>query len=131
MTIDIRHVNNLGSSKFRTSAQNDKEQTCYFNYNKKDRAFNRFLAVRKETSANKIIFSIVSLIDKSNRFEDNYYKIGDELREFDNDRIQRKPRNQELRQKDNKQTRTDDSDRRKKQYDRQQRISKKLRFLSR
>ena len=87
MTIDIRQVNNLGSSKCRTGAQNDKEQTCYFNYNKKDRAFSRFLAVRKETSANKMIFSIVSLIDKSNRLEDNYYKIGDELREFDNDRF--------------------------------------------
>ena len=89
----LRHVNNLGPSKLRTGAKNHKEQTCYFNYNKKDRAFNRFLAVRKETSTNKIIFSIVSLIDKSNRFEDNYYKIGDELRELDNYRIQLKPKN--------------------------------------
>ena len=91
LTIDIRHVNNLGPSKFRTGVKNDKEQTCYFNYNKKDRAFNRLLAVRKETSANEIVFSIVSLMDKSNRFEYIYYKLGDELREFDDDRVQPKP----------------------------------------
>ena len=63
-TIDIRHINNLGPSKFRTSASYDKEQVCYFNYNNKDRAFNRFLAVRKQTSTGEIIFSIVSFIDK-------------------------------------------------------------------
>ena len=44
------------------------------------------MAVRKQTSAGKIIFSIVNLIDKSNKLEGSYYKIGDELREFDNDR---------------------------------------------
>ena len=43
----MRHVNNLGPSKFRTGAENKKKQICYFNYNKKDRTFNRFLAVRK------------------------------------------------------------------------------------
>ena len=79
LAIDIRHVNNLGSSKLRTGVKNDKEQTCYFNYNKKDKAFNRILAVRKETSANNFFF-IVSLIDKSNSFEDIYYKLSDELR---------------------------------------------------
>ena len=31
----MRQVNNLGPSKFRTGAENDKEQICYFNYNKK------------------------------------------------------------------------------------------------
>ena len=92
MTIHIRYVNNLGLSKFKTGAKDGKEQACYFNYNKKDRAFNKYLAVRKETSANEIIFSIFSLIDKSNRFEDNYCIINDKLREFDNDRIQLKPR---------------------------------------
>ena len=119
MTINIRHVNNLGLIKLRTGAKNHKGQTCYFNYNKKDRAFNRFLAVRKETSSNKIIFFIFSLIDKSNRFEDNYYKIGDELRELDNDRIQLNTRIRELSQTNDKLTRTDDSNRRKKQYDKQ------------
>ena len=31
----MRHVSNLGSSKFITGAKNDKEQICYSNYNKK------------------------------------------------------------------------------------------------
>ena len=35
---------------------------------KKDRVFNRLLAVRKQTSTGEIIFSIVNLIDKSNKF---------------------------------------------------------------
>ena len=56
LAIVIRHVNNLEPSKFRTGAENDREQTCYFNYNKNGRAFNRFLAVRKETPANEIVF---------------------------------------------------------------------------
>ena len=87
LTIDIKHVNNLGPSKCRTGAENDKEQICYSNYNKEDRAFNRFLAVRKQTSTGKIIFSVVNLIDKSNKFENSCYKIGDELREFDNESL--------------------------------------------
>ena len=119
MTIHIRYVNNLGLSKFKTGAKDGKEQACYFNYNKKDRAFNKYLAVRKETSANEIIFSIFSLIDKSNRFEDNYHIISDGLREFDNDRIQLKPRIREISQTGNKGTREDGNDRRRKQYDRQ------------
>ena len=35
LLIDIRHIKNLGPSKFRTVAENDKEQVCCFNYNKK------------------------------------------------------------------------------------------------
>ena len=78
----MKHVNDLGSSKFRTGAENNKEQVCYYNYNKKEKAFNRFLAVRKQTSTDAIIFSIVNLIDKLNKYKDIYSKIGDELREF-------------------------------------------------
>ena len=88
MTIDTRDVNKLGQSKFRTGAKNGHERICYFNHNKKDRIFNRFLVVRKETSVDEIIFSIVNLIDKSNNLENTYYKIGDELKEFNNDRLQ-------------------------------------------
>ena len=79
MTIDIRDVNNLGPSKFRTRAKNDKEQTCYFNYNKKESVINRFLAIRKKHHDNEILFSIVNLINKSNKFKDIYYNISDEL----------------------------------------------------
>ena len=34
LTTDMRHVNNLELSKFRIGAKNDKDQSCYFNYNK-------------------------------------------------------------------------------------------------
>ena len=74
LTIDIRHVNNLGPSKFRTGAKNNKDQICYFNYNTKYRVFNGYLAVRKQTCAGEIIFSIVNLIDKLNKFQHSYYK---------------------------------------------------------
>ena len=48
------------------------------------------------------MFSNVNLIDKSNKFEDNYYKIGDKLREFDNDRVEFKHRIRELDQRNTK-----------------------------
>ena len=90
MTIDARDVNKLRPSKFRTSAENDKEQVCYFNYNKKDRVFNRFLAVRKRTPDREMGFSIVSLINRSNNSEDIYYKLGDELSKFKDGKLQSK-----------------------------------------
>ena len=61
LTIYMRHVNDIGPAKFRTGAENDKKQICYYNYNKKGRAFNPFLAVRKQTSTDAIIFSTVNL----------------------------------------------------------------------
>ena len=48
LTIDTRDVNKLGPAKFQNGARDDKEQVCYFKNNKKDRVFNRLLAVRKE-----------------------------------------------------------------------------------
>ena len=33
------------------------EQVCYYSRNRKDKVYNKFLAIRKERSANKIIFS--------------------------------------------------------------------------
>ena len=57
-----------------------------FNRNKKYKVYNKFLAVRKETCANEIIFSIEKLIDHLNNSENIYYEIEDELKEFDNDR---------------------------------------------
>ena len=60
------------------------------------------MAVRKQTSTGEIIFVVVSLIDRSNKFEDSYYKIGDELREFDNDGLQPKQRIWEPSQADSR-----------------------------
>ena len=61
LTIDIRDVNDLGPARFRTQAG----KVCYYNQNKKDKTFNCFLDLIKQTStADKIIFSITNLIDK-------------------------------------------------------------------
>ena len=49
LTIDARDANSLGPVKFRTQADNNKEQICYYNRNKKNKSFNSFLALRKQT----------------------------------------------------------------------------------
>ena len=87
MTIDTRDVNNFGLSKFRIGAENGAEQICYYNRNKKDKVCNKFLAVRKETSANEIIFSIEKLLNNPNKTESIFLKIDDEIKEFENQKI--------------------------------------------
>ena len=73
MIIDTREVNELGPGKFRTSADNGQEQTCYFNRNKSDSHFNSYTA--KRAFPDKLVFSIVkvnsdfSLINKSLEIE--------------------------------------------------------------
>ena len=47
-TIDTRNINYLRPPKLRTDAKNGKEQVCYFNLNKKDKIYNKFLAVKKK-----------------------------------------------------------------------------------
>ena len=84
-----RDVNDLGPAKFRTQTDNNKEQICYYNRNKRDTSFNSFLAVRKQTSStNEIIFSIDKVIDKTNRNNNIYFEINDELSDFKNDNVQ-------------------------------------------
>ena len=60
MTIDTRDVNKFGAGKFKMSADNEEEQTCYFNRNKSDTHFTSFFARR--TQAEPIRFSIVKQI---------------------------------------------------------------------
>ena len=91
MTTGTTDITNLGPARFRIQADNNREQICYYNRNKRDKSFNSFLVVRKQTSqANKIIFSIVNLIDKTNRNNNIFFEINDELRDFDNDNVQSK-----------------------------------------
>ena len=86
MTIDTRDVNDLGPAKFRTRVDSNQEQISYYNRNKRDTSFNSFLAVRKQTSAfNDITFSVVKLIDKTNKNANIYSEINDELSDFSND----------------------------------------------
>ena len=94
--------------------------------------FNRFFAIRERTSTGEISFSIVNLIDKSNKTKDIYYNIGDELTEFDNNKIQFKHRIREFNQSDVNSRRHQPTTARTKHdaEQRTQRISKKNRFLS-
>ena len=71
LTIDTREVNELGPGKFRTSADDGEEQTCYFNRNKSDTHFTSFAAKRILNRRHTITFSIVkansdfNLVNKS------------------------------------------------------------------
>ena len=101
LTIETKDVNNLGPVKFRTQANNNREQICYYNQNKRDKSFNSFLAVRKHTPpTSEIIFSIVNLIDKTNRNNNIYFEIIDELRDFSNDNVHYKQPIQRLSEGD-------------------------------
>ena len=60
-TIDTREVNELGPGKFRTSADDGEEQTCYFNRNKIDTHFTSFIAKRIRNLLSTITFSIVKV----------------------------------------------------------------------
>ena len=56
LTVDTRDVNDLGPGKFRTSAEDNKEQNCYFNRNNTDTRFKSYLA--KRVSQDQLVFSI-------------------------------------------------------------------------
>ena len=61
LTTDTRQVNELGPGKFRTSADDGEEQTCYFNRNKSDTHFTSFVAKRIRNDPSTITFSIVKV----------------------------------------------------------------------
>ena len=58
LTINTREVNELGPGKFRTSTDDEEEQTCYFNRNKSDTHFTSFIAKRIQDDSSSITFSI-------------------------------------------------------------------------
>ena len=94
-------------------------------------SFNSFLVVRKETpSAGKITFSIVKVIDKTNRHDTIYSEISDELSDFKNDivqrTIQRTSESGSVREIANNRP-----DKRRREHTGGGRVNKKLRFLSR
>ena len=67
----------------------------------RDTSFSSFLATRKKTSsARKVIFSIVKVIDKVNRHNIIYSEISGELSDFKNDIIQRGRTIQQIRDGD-------------------------------
>ena len=56
LTVDTSDVNDLGPGKFRTSAENNEEQNCYFNSNNTDARFKSYIA--KHASQDQLVFSI-------------------------------------------------------------------------
>ena len=56
LTIDTRDINEFGPGKFRTSAEDGEQQTCYFNKNSSDSYFKSFISQRMQ--AELITFSI-------------------------------------------------------------------------
>ena len=64
LTVDTRDVNDLGLGKFRTSAENNKEQTCYFNRNNTNARFKSYVA--KCVSQGKLVFLISDQIFDQN-----------------------------------------------------------------
>ena len=130
LTIDTRVINNIPPAKFGTQADSNKEQICYYNRNKRDNNFNSFLVVRKQTlSVTEIIFSIVNVIDKTNRSNAIYCDINGELSDFKNDNVQYKLSVRRISEGSTvEETRTNGTD--KQQYRNDRRFRKKPRFLS-
>ena len=90
LTIDTGDGNDVGPAKFRTQTDSSQEQICYYNRNERDTSFNSFLAVRKQTSTiGDITFSIVKIIDKTNKNTSIYFEINDELSDSNNDSFKR------------------------------------------
>ena len=80
LTIDYRKS---GPAKYRTKADNNFEQFCYFHQNKKDRLFNTFLAKRVEENNNSLVFKIDSVTNTTKNGETKIYRTIQELKSFD------------------------------------------------
>ena len=121
-TTDTRDVNELGLVKFRTQADNNSQQICYYNRNKRDKTFSSFLAIRKQTPTDDKIFSIEKIIDDTTKNNTIYTDIGDELNNFSNDNVQFEQPVREISESDSRREEKDGSKRQFSDYDR--RISK-------
>ena len=62
LTVDTRDVNELGPGKFRTSADNNLWQYCYFNRSNTDSRFRYYWSRRDNSNLDKLVF----LIDEQN-----------------------------------------------------------------
>ena len=77
LTIDCRKS---GPAKYRTEANSNFEQFCYYGQSKKDRLFNKFLAKRVDQNENSLVFQIVSVINVTKNGETKIYKTVLELK---------------------------------------------------
>ena len=86
--------------------------------------------MRKQISTSEIIFSIDKVIDKTNRNNNIYFEINDELSDSKNDNVQYRWQVQQISEGDTvMKTTTDGTERQ--QCRNHRRVSKKPRFLSR
>ena len=67
-------------AKYRTNADGNFEQFCYYGQNKKDRLFNKFLAKRVEQRNNSLVFQIHSMINITKSCETKIYEAVQELK---------------------------------------------------
>lgn len=90
LTVDTCTINDLGPGKFRTQADNNIKQICYYSRNKSDTHSNSFLATRKQTLQNDIKFSINKIITSLNSSDVRYINLTNESKNVDNDTFQSK-----------------------------------------
>ena len=77
MTIDCRKS---GPAEYRTDADSNFEQFCYYGQNRKDRLFNKFLAKKVDQNENLLVFQIDSVINVTKNGETKIYKAVQELK---------------------------------------------------
>ena len=77
LTIDCRKS---GPAKYRTDADSNFEQFCYYGQSKKDRLFNKFLAKKVNQNENLLVFQIDSVINVTKNGETKIYKAVQELK---------------------------------------------------
>ena len=77
MTIDCRKS---GPEKYRTEANSNFEQFCYYGESKKERLFDKFLAKKLNENRNSLVFQIDSVVKVTKNGETNIYKAVQELK---------------------------------------------------
>ena len=88
MTVDCRKS---VPAKYRTKANSNFEQFCYYGQSKRDRLFNKFLGKKVDQNENSVVFQIDSVINVTKNGETKDYKAVQEMKKLvkQNDRNQR------------------------------------------
>ena len=77
LTIDCRKS---CPEKYRTEANSNSEQFCYYGESKKERLFDKFLAKKLNQNRNSLVFQIDSVVKVTKNGETNIYKAVQELK---------------------------------------------------
>ena len=76
LTIDFR---NSGPAKYRTNAESNFEQFCYYPQKRKDKLFNKFLAKGTAQDNETNCFEIDNMVSASKNSKTKFHKAFDEL----------------------------------------------------